>query len=144
MADHSAEIDIFPMPGFPPGSPLPKGLPRSPKGPHRPCVLGVEPLVLGAPTSGDTAEPFCPGVCLERALVLNNVFPQMRTSIRWRRQPAPPPGSGQDDTSVLARSSGCLSEPCSFPSPQGPFVREQLSQPDRPIPLPSSLNILWA
>lgn len=27
--------------------------------------------------------------------------PQMRTSIRWRRQPSPPPGSGQDDTSVL-------------------------------------------
>lgn len=28
-----------------------------------------------APTSGDTAEQFCPGVWLERALVLNNAFP---------------------------------------------------------------------
>lgn len=72
---------------------------------------------IGAPTSRDTAEPFCPEVWLEIAHVLNNTFSQMRTSIRWQRQPAPQPGSGQDDTSVPAQGSG------SFPSPQGPFVR---------------------
>lgn len=71
----------------------------------------------GAPTSRDTAELFCPEVWLERAHVLNNTFPQMRTSIRWQRQPAPPPGSDQDDTAVPARGTG------SFPGPQGPFVR---------------------
>lgn len=71
----------------------------------------------GAPSSRDTAEPFCPEVWLEIAHVLNNTFPQMRTSIRWHRQPAPQPGSGQDDTSVPAQGAG------SFPSPQGPFVR---------------------
>lgn len=90
---------------------------KVPTGQHtRPASSGSR-FGGGAPTGRDTAELFCPEVWLERAHVLNNTFPQMRTSIRWQRQPAPPPGSGQDDTSVPAQGTG------SCPGPRGPFVR---------------------
>lgn len=43
---------------------------------HRPGVLEVNSLALGALTSGDTAGLFCPSVWLERGVVLNNAFPK--------------------------------------------------------------------
>lgn len=47
--------------------------------------------------------------------------PQMRTSIRWQQQPAPPPGSGRDDTSVPAQGR-------QLPQPTGAFC-ERTAQP---------------
>lgn len=110
------------------------GVSATPEDPTQARHPGLAPsgsASFRASTSRNTAEPFCPGVWLERALVLNNTFPQMRTSIRWQRQPAAPPGSGQDGASIPAQGTGCLPEPCRFPSPRGPLVRRQLSQPDR-------------
>lgn len=64
-------------------------------------MLKVDSQALGALTSRDTAGLFCPRVWLERRLVLNNAFP------KWRHPSGggivePPPGSGQNATSVPA------------------------------------------